>query len=67
MLIVVFWVVMPCSLLGGYQPGFYPKNGGTVFLQHTGNHLQGDTISQPRIPQLLPNITFEHVVRSSVL
>jgi hypothetical protein len=52
--IVVFWVVTPCSLVGGYQ-----LLGGTyrlhiqyeVLIREGGNHLQDHTASQPRRPQ----------------
>jgi hypothetical protein len=41
---VVFWVVTPCSLVGGYQcfGGLYclPEYGGDMLLQNVGNHLQ---------------------------
>jgi hypothetical protein len=40
MLMVVFWIVMPCGLVGGYQ-----RSGGTYHLQL---HSEDHTVSQPR-------------------
>jgi hypothetical protein len=49
-LIVVFWVLMPCSLLGGYQHlggtycPFNPEDEGNTVLCNAANHLQDSTI-----------------------
>lgn len=54
--IVVFWVVVPCSIVACYQhSGTYffhlqgcevrPEDGGSIFLQNVGNHLQKYTES----------------------
>jgi hypothetical protein len=42
MLIVIFWVVTPCGLVGGYQlfGGTYPEDGDDTFLRNVGNHIQ---------------------------
>jgi hypothetical protein len=57
--IVVFWVVTPCSIVGGYQPFrrtyrlhfkkfyFYTKDGGDRFLRNVGNYLQDNTTHNP--------------------
>jgi hypothetical protein len=51
-LIAFFWVVTPCSLVGGYQC-FYLEDGGDTFLPKIGNHLQHYALSQPRRPWLI--------------
>jgi hypothetical protein len=33
MCIVVFWIMIPCSLIGN------PEDGGDTFLRNIGNHL----------------------------
>lgn len=38
---MVFWVVTPCGLIGGYQ------DGGCMFLKYVSTHLQVHTASQP--------------------
>jgi hypothetical protein len=44
MLIVVFWVVMPFTLVGGNrfleEHYFNPEDGDGMFVQNAGNHLQ---------------------------
>jgi hypothetical protein len=55
-IIVVFWVVMPFSLMGDYQHsgGTYcpnPEDEGNTFL-HNGIYLQVHTALQPTRPTL---------------
>jgi hypothetical protein len=48
MSVVVFWVVSPCSLVGGYRrfegtlwpPSSGLNAGGNAFFRNIGNHLQ---------------------------
>jgi hypothetical protein len=47
---MVFWDVIPCILVSGYQH-FYLKEWGDIFLQNDGNCLQDYMVSQPRKPQ----------------
>jgi hypothetical protein len=64
MWIVVFWVVMPC-VVGCYKYFkimyylslcsichflSYLEDGGDIFLQNPGNHIQDCMVSQPRKP-----------------
>jgi hypothetical protein len=42
---LVFWVVTPCGLLGGY-----PEDGGSMFLRNVGIYLQVHTALQFRRP-----------------
>lgn len=52
MLVAVFWIGAPCSLVGGYRPfrGTYRllKGTGVKFIRNVNNHLQDCTTSQPR-------------------
>jgi hypothetical protein len=53
--IVVFWVVIPCSLVEGYygfrgtyhlhlqEAHFNPEDGGNTFLKDVGSHLHDIT------------------------
>jgi hypothetical protein len=59
---VVFWVVKLCSLVGDYHVSeeciastfrVKCKDGGNMFLQNFGDHLQDHTASQARRPHLI--------------
>jgi hypothetical protein len=60
MLMLVFWIVMPCGLVVRYQRfgGIYYLhlqvwNGGSMFLWNGGTYLQVHTVLLPRRPILL--------------
>jgi hypothetical protein len=40
--------VIQCSLGGGYKRHFHPEDGGSMYLQDIGSHLQDYMVSQPR-------------------
>jgi hypothetical protein len=48
MSMLVFWVVMPCGLVGRYSA----EDGGSMFLHEVGIYLQDHTPLQPRRPTL---------------
>jgi hypothetical protein len=55
-LTMLFWVVMPCGLIGGYQcfaetyclHNFIPEDADSIFLENVGIYLQVHMASQPR-------------------
>jgi hypothetical protein len=49
MLIVVFWVVTPCDLAGGYQCFFNFEDRGDTSLRNVGNYPQCYAVSQLKI------------------
>jgi hypothetical protein len=50
MLMLVFWVVMPCGLVGRYQLSPSSALKLEMFLRNAGIFLQVHTVSQPRRP-----------------
>jgi len=60
--ILVFWVVMPCSDVAGYQrfTGLCwlqlqfarPEDGGNIVIRNVGTLQQHYTVSHPRRPRL---------------
>lgn len=45
LLIIVFWVVSPYGLVGGYERLFHchSKHAEDIIIQNADNHLQGQT------------------------
>jgi hypothetical protein len=52
MSMLVFWVVTPYGLVGGYQRfgGFSPDDGNSMFCQNVDTHLKVHMMSESRRP-----------------
>jgi hypothetical protein len=53
--VVVYWSVMPCLLVFGYQ-GFSPEEKGSMFLLKVCTGLQVHKATQPRRPPCTENL-----------
>jgi hypothetical protein len=58
---LVFWVVTPCGLVGGYQRfggRLPPEDEGDTYLRNVGNHLQEHSVTTQKTIMINSKIIF---------